>query len=268
MIGRRSRTTASTSSTISFTGNQVPTYPNTFATDPHGERRFRKPTIFVFDPDFQNPRPAGQRGGPTGALTNDIGIARSPTLYVKALTSRASTDITWARRPSSQVPITGETARRMVKTYATIRPYHETLVAGHPVFQSSVAIVSRIQRSDPHTQIVKRFSHNWPGRVPSRTTYGKEGHGYEARRDGGSSRGVRTDKKIHSGPPRDFGSGTTTIRMRSRRPGTAWFCRSCGTWAEHGSGSRVAHGSGWTPVGGCRRAERASRHSASRQRRF
>jgi len=41
--------------TITFTGNQVPTYPNTFASLPTGAS-LPRPTIFVFDPAFENPR--------------------------------------------------------------------------------------------------------------------------------------------------------------------------------------------------------------------
>ena len=57
----RTRTTASTSQTITFTGALVPTYPQTFATIPAGGHAAAGRRSSIFDKDYQNPRrPAGE----------------------------------------------------------------------------------------------------------------------------------------------------------------------------------------------------------------
>jgi outer membrane receptor protein involved in Fe transport len=62
--------------TITFTGSQVPTYPNIFAALPTGVT-LPRPTIFVFDPDFENPKVQQASVGVEHGLTNDLSVALS-----------------------------------------------------------------------------------------------------------------------------------------------------------------------------------------------
>ena len=60
--------------TITFTGSLVPTYPNTFSSIPAGVT-LPKPTIFIFDKDYQNPRVQQATTGVEYALTNSTSVS-------------------------------------------------------------------------------------------------------------------------------------------------------------------------------------------------
>ena len=61
--------------TITFTGAQVPTYPTIFTRIPTGAA-LPKPTIFVFDQDYQNPQVHQASVGVEYALTRQhLGVA-------------------------------------------------------------------------------------------------------------------------------------------------------------------------------------------------
>lgn len=62
MVGTAESNNGINVETITFTGSQVPTYPNTFASIPAGGT-VPKPTIFVFQPGFHNPRVQQASGG-------------------------------------------------------------------------------------------------------------------------------------------------------------------------------------------------------------
>jgi outer membrane receptor protein involved in Fe transport len=91
--------------TITFTGSQVPTYPNTFASIPSGAA-IPRPTIFVFEPDFQSPKLQQASLGIDRAITNDIGVALS-YLHVKGEDLPRSTDINLGPASIVDVPIVG-----------------------------------------------------------------------------------------------------------------------------------------------------------------
>ena len=77
--------------TITFTGALVPTYPNTFATIPAGAT-LPKPSIFIFENDYQNPRVQQASAGVDYALTRDTSVSLT-YLFVHGDQLQRSTDI-------------------------------------------------------------------------------------------------------------------------------------------------------------------------------
>ncbi|HEX9149992.1 MAG TPA: TonB-dependent receptor, partial [Thermoanaerobaculia bacterium] len=142
--------------TITFTGSQVPTYPNTFASIPSGAA-IPKPTIFVFEPDFQSPKVQQASLGIDRAITNDIGIALS-YLYVKGEDLPRSTDINLGPASIVDVPIVGN-GTVPVKRYGTPRPFanFDRVIE----FQSS----AESEYNGLTLELVKRFSHGWQARL-------------------------------------------------------------------------------------------------------
>lgn len=218
--------------TITFTGSQVPTYPNTFAAIPTGAA-LPKPTIFVFDPDFQNPRVQQASVGVDRALTNDIGIAVS-YLYVKGDDLPRSTDINLGTPSLVAVPITGD-GSAMVKTYGNDRPF--TNFARVIQFQSS----AESEYNGLTLEIVKRFSHNWQARLAY--TYGKV---TDTKPDATAVVPQGSDDNKYIPDPRDFGADDTIGDLDARHRVVL-----SGVWdlGEHGSGFTGALVSGWTLSG-------------------
>jgi outer membrane receptor protein involved in Fe transport len=141
--------------TITFTGSQVPTYPNTFAEIPTGATR-PNPTIFVFDPDFENPRVQQGSLGVERALTNDLGISVG-YLYVKGEDLPRSADINISNPTDVDVSIQGGGVVP-VRRY-TGRPFSN--FARIIQFQSS----AESEYHGAHLELVKRFSRNWTARL-------------------------------------------------------------------------------------------------------
>jgi outer membrane receptor protein involved in Fe transport len=77
--------------TITFTGNQVPTYPNIFPSLPTGAS-LPRPTIFVFSPDFQNPRVQQASAGVEYQLIANTSLSVN-YLFVRGDQLPRSTDI-------------------------------------------------------------------------------------------------------------------------------------------------------------------------------
>jgi hypothetical protein len=77
--------------TITFTGSLVPTYPATFSTIPAGVT-LPRPTIFVFDKDYQNPRVQQASTGLEYALSPSTALAVN-YLFVHGDQLSRSTDI-------------------------------------------------------------------------------------------------------------------------------------------------------------------------------
>ena len=77
--------------TITFTGSQVPTYPAIFSTIPAGVA-LPKPTIFVFDQDYQDPRVQQASTGVEYALSQKTSISVN-YLFVHGDQLSRSTDI-------------------------------------------------------------------------------------------------------------------------------------------------------------------------------
>ena len=88
--------------TITFTGSQVPTYPAIFSSIPVGAA-IPKPTIFVFDEDYQNPRVQQASTGIEYALSQDTSVSVN-YLFVHGDQLSRSTDINIG--PSSPISLT------------------------------------------------------------------------------------------------------------------------------------------------------------------
>src|SRR5207247_11147408 len=73
MIGTAHSNNGINVQTITFTGAAMPTYPNIFSSVPSGASP-PKPTIFVFDPDFQNPKVQQSSLGVEQQLGNDFSV--------------------------------------------------------------------------------------------------------------------------------------------------------------------------------------------------
>jgi hypothetical protein len=73
MIGTAHSNNGINVQTITFTGSLIPTYPNIYTSLPTGVA-LPKPTIFAFDPDFQNPEVHQASLGAERAVTNDVSV--------------------------------------------------------------------------------------------------------------------------------------------------------------------------------------------------
>ncbi|HMA17773.1 MAG TPA: TonB-dependent receptor, partial [Thermoanaerobaculia bacterium] len=156
MIGTAHSNNGINVQTITFTGSQVPTYPNTFASIPSGAA-IPKPTIFVFEPDFQNPKVQQASVGIDRAISNDFGVALS-YLYVKGEDLPRSTDINLGPASIVDVPIVGN-GTVPVKRYGTPRPFanFDRVIQ----FQSS----AESEYNGLTLEFVKRYSHGWQARL-------------------------------------------------------------------------------------------------------
>ncbi|MBK5258982.1 MAG: carboxypeptidase regulatory-like domain-containing protein [Thermoanaerobaculia bacterium] len=142
--------------TITFTGNLVPTYPNTLATIPTGAT-IPKPTIFAFDSDYENPMVHQASFGVEHALTNTIAVGAS-LLWVQGNDLSRSTDVNLGTPVIEQIPIsTGGTVP--VLRYPTAQPF--TNFARIIEFQSTADSEYRGVTLD----LNKRFGQNWQARL-------------------------------------------------------------------------------------------------------
>jgi len=148
--------------TITFTGNIVPTYPNRFATLPTGIA-LPKPTIFVFDKDYENPMTHQASAGYEHALTDDIGLGVS-YLWVQGNNLSRSTDRNVGAFTIDQIPVQGG-ATVPVKRFSTTRPF--TNFNRIVTFEST----ADSEYNGLSLELTKRFSSNWQGRLSY--TFGK-----------------------------------------------------------------------------------------------
>ena len=218
--------------TITFTGSQVPTYPNTFPTIPTGAA-LPKPTIFIFDPDFQNPKVQQASVGIDRAITNDIGVAVS-YLHVKGDDLPRSTDINLGTSSIVAVPIAGN-GSAMVKRYGSDRPFSnfDRVIQ----FQSS----AESEYNGLTLEIVKRFSHRWQARLAY--TYGKV---TDTKPDATAVVPQGSDDNKYIPDPRDFTADDTIGDLDARHRVVL-----SGVWdlGDHGSGFTGLLASGWTLSG-------------------
>src|SRR6185503_2768442 len=211
---------------------QVPTYPNTFSTIPTGAA-IPKPTIFVFDSDFQNPKVQQASVGIDRALTDNIGLSVS-YLYVKGDDLPRSTDINLGTPSIVQVPITGN-GSVPVKRYGSDRPF--TNFDRVIQFQSS----AESEYKGLTLEIVKRFSHHWQARLAY--TYGKV---TDTKPDATAVVPQGSDDNKYIPDPLDFEADDTTGDLDARHRVVL-----SGVWelGEHGSGFTGMLVSGWTLSG-------------------
>lgn len=105
---------------IRLTGNQVPTYPATLSAPPTGVAGVR-PSIFVFDPDFENPEVHQWSAGVERALSDDLAVSVS-YLGVAGRKLQRATDINIGAPVATSVPISTGGALA-VQRFPTARPF-------------------------------------------------------------------------------------------------------------------------------------------------
>jgi len=142
--------------TLTFTGNSVPTYPNTFATPPAGGTA-AAPTILLFDPNFKSPMVHQASAGVDHALTNDLAVALS-YLFVHGEDLPRSTDINLGAPSDVVVPVVGG-GSYTVKRYIGAKPFPNFLRIIE--FQSS----AKSNYNGLTVEFNKRFSHNWQAKL-------------------------------------------------------------------------------------------------------
>jgi hypothetical protein len=156
MIGTAHSNNGINVQTLTFTGASVPTYPNRFATIPTGGLA-QVPTIFVFDPEFQNPMVQQASAGVEQVLTNDMAIAVN-YLFVKGNDLPRSTDINIGTPSSVVVPIKDD-GSATVKRYGSDKPFSKF---GRVIeFQST----GDSKYNGLTVELNKRYSHNWQARL-------------------------------------------------------------------------------------------------------
>ena len=141
--------------TLTFS-TAVPTYPATFPAIPTGAT-IPKPTIFVLDPNWQNPRVQQGSLGIEQGLTSDFAVNLS-YLWVKANNLPRSADINESAFTMVTTPIAGG-GSATYKQYSSTRPF--TNFARIIEFQSN----AESEYNGGTLELVKRFSHDWTARV-------------------------------------------------------------------------------------------------------
>jgi hypothetical protein len=161
MIGTAHSNNGINVQTITFTGALIPTYPNIYASLPTGAT-LPKPTIFVFDKDFQNPKTQQASLGFERGLTDDIlfGVTYQ---YVKGDDLPRSIDINLGTPTTATLPvvdaITGADLGTVSFKKYTTRPF--TNFSRIIEFQSS----AHSKYNGVTFDVQKRFSNNWQARL-------------------------------------------------------------------------------------------------------
>jgi len=141
--------------TINFTGNLVPKYPAIYSAIPTGVT-LPKPNIFVFQPDFQNPRVQQASLGAERAINSDLAFGITYQ-YVKGDDLPRSTDVNISDPTTVNATIAGG-GTVPFKRY-TGRPF--TNFARVIEFEST----ARSKYNGLTFDLNKRFSNNWQARL-------------------------------------------------------------------------------------------------------
>lgn len=161
MIGTAHSNNGINVQTLNFTGALIPTYPAIYPSIPTGVT-LPKPTIFAFDPNFQNPKVQQGSLGIERGLTNDIAVSVTYQ-YVKGSDLPRTIDINVSNPVTVTVPVvnasSGASLGNATFTRYTGRPF--TNFARILEFQSS----ANSQYNGLTVDIQKRFSNNWQMRL-------------------------------------------------------------------------------------------------------
>jgi len=161
MIGTAHSNNGINVQTLSFSGALIPTYPAIYTSIPTGVT-LPKPTIFAFDPNFQNPKVQQGSLGIERGLTNDLAVSVTYQ-YVKGSDLPRTIDINVSSPTTVTVPIvsaaTGASLGNASFTRYTGRPF--TNFARILQFQSSASS----QYNGLTVDLQKRFSNNWQMRL-------------------------------------------------------------------------------------------------------
>ena len=155
MIGTAHSNNGINVQTITFTGALIPTYPNIYSALPTGAT-LPKPTIFVFDQGFQNPRVQQGSLGVEHQLLSDFSIGFTYQ-YVKGDNLQRSRDVNVSNPTTVAVPINGGGTVNV--TRETGRPFSNfnRVIA----FESS----AHSKYNGMTLDLQKRFSNNWQARI-------------------------------------------------------------------------------------------------------
>ena len=151
MIGTAHSNNGINVQTITFTGAQIPTYPNIYTSLPTGAT-IPKPTIFAFDPDYQNPEVHQGSFAIERGLTNDISLGLT---YQHVQGNNLSRSIDFNVGPFEIVTVNGVP----IKRYTNNRPF--TNFQRIILFQSS----ADSEYNGYTLDLNKRFAHNWQARL-------------------------------------------------------------------------------------------------------
>src|ERR1051325_7190642 len=225
--------------TLTFTGNLIPTYPNIYSSIPTGVT-LPKPTIFAFDPDFQNPKVEQASLGAEHGLTNDI-LVGVTYQWVKGTDLPRSIDINVGGPTTQSAPVFSAASGQQIGsasfTRYTTRPFanFNRIIQ----FQSS----ARSQYNGVTFDIQKRFSNNWQARLAY--TYSKV---KDDRPDATAVVPGTDDFKFAQDPLNlegDYAPGDNDVRNRVVLSGV-W---SLDNYARNLSGVARAFLGGWTISG-------------------
>ncbi len=155
MIGTAHSNNGINVQTITFRGNQMPAYPNIFSSIPTGAT-LPKPTIFVFDPDFQNPKVQQASLGFEQQIGTDMAVG---LIYqnVRGDDLPRSRDVNVSNPTTVTATIAGGGSATF--TRYTGRPFTN--------FTRIIAFESNA-RSDYNgltVDLQKRFANNWQARI-------------------------------------------------------------------------------------------------------
>lgn len=155
MIGTAHSNNGINVQTITFTGDLIPAYPSVYTSIPTGAS-IPKPTIFVFDKDYENPRVHQGSLGVEHGLTNDI-LVGATYQYVKGEDLTRSADINISAPTTMTSTVVGGESVSYTKYNG--RPF--TNFARIIEFQSS----ARSRYDGITLDVQKRFSNNWQARL-------------------------------------------------------------------------------------------------------
>jgi outer membrane receptor protein involved in Fe transport len=155
MIGTAHSNNGINVQTITFTGALIPTYPNIYSALPTGAT-LPKPTIFVFDQDFQNPKVDQANLGVEQQVGSDFSVGLSYQ-FVKGSDLPRSRDVNL----STPTTVTATTYDGQAVSYTryTGRPF--TNFARVIAFESS----ARSRYNGLTLDLQKRFANNWQARL-------------------------------------------------------------------------------------------------------
>ncbi len=221
--------------TITFTGNLIPQYPNLYSSIPSGVS-LPKPTIFVFQPGYQNPRVQQGSLGAERGLNNDLAVGITYQ-HVKGDDLPRSTDLNVADPTTVTATIAG--GGTVPFNRYTSRPFSN--FARVIAFEST----ARSKYDGVTFDLNKRFSNNWQGRLSYTWSVVKDD-----RPDGTAVvPGTFDDAKFASDPQNfatDYTYGDNDVRHRVVLSGV-WSLDSYAKGIQNGFLKALAEG--WTISG-------------------
>lgn len=167
MIGTAHSNNGINVQTLTFTGNLIPAYPNIYASIPTGVT-LPKPTIFAFDPNFENPKVRQASLGIERGLTTDVAVSVTYQ-NVRGSNLPRSIDINVSNPTTVTVPVYSAKDLAANASAAPVGNVSFIRYTGRPFanfariiqFQSS----ANSQYHGLTFDIQKRFSNNWQARL-------------------------------------------------------------------------------------------------------